>query len=83
MPTFIDHHERMELTPEMEQAFAERLRSGHRDEHGVKGINFFVTKDGGAYCLLEAPDREAVVRTHADGGTEIRADDVVEVRALV
>jgi uncharacterized protein DUF4242 len=83
MPTFIDHHERMELTPEMEKAFADRLRAGQADENGVKGLNLFLTKDGGAYCLLEAPDAEAVVRTHSDGGTEIRREDVVEVRALI
>jgi len=83
MPTYIDHHEKLELTPEMEQAFAERLRSGQTDENGVKGINMFLTKDGGAYCLLEAPDQDAIVRTHANGGTEIQRGDVVEVRALV
>jgi hypothetical protein len=83
MPTYIDHHDKMELTPEMEQVFAERLRSGRTDENGVKGINLFLTKDGGAFCLLEAPDAEAVVRTHADGGTKIHEGDVVEVRALI
>lgn len=83
MPTYIDHHEKFELTPELEQAFAARLRSGQPDENGVKGINMFLTNDGGAYCLLEAPDEDAVVRTHANGGTEIRRSDVVEVRLLV
>jgi hypothetical protein len=83
VPTYIDHHEKFEVTPELEQAFAERLRSGQPDENGVKGINMFLTKDGGAYCLLEAPDEDAVVRTHANGGTEIRRGDVVEVRLLV
>jgi hypothetical protein len=83
MPTYIDHHEKFELAPEMERAFAERLRSGRRDENGVKGINMFLARDGGAYCLLEAPDEDAVVRTHADGGTEIDRGDVIEVRALI
>jgi hypothetical protein len=83
MPTYIDHHERFDMTPEMEQAFADRLRSGQTDANGVKGINMFLTKDGGAYCLLEAPDEDAVVQTHAEGGTTIHRGDVIEVRALV
>jgi hypothetical protein len=83
MPTYIDHHDRFELTPEMERAFAERIRSGEADANGVKGINMFLANDGGAYCLLEAPDEDAVVRTHAAGGTRIDRRDVVEVRALV
>ncbi len=83
MPTYIDHHEHLALTPELEAAFAARIRAGETDANGVKGLNMFLTADGGAYCLLEAPDEDAVVRAHADGGTEIDRGDVVEVRALV
>ena len=83
MPTFIDHHESFETSPEMEAAIAEQIRSGQPNEHGVRGINMFLTAEGGAYCLMEAPDAEAVVKAHEPGGQTIRREDVVEVRSLV
>lgn len=83
MPTFLDHHETFETSPEKEAAIAEQIRSGRPTEDGVKGINMFLTADGGAYCLMEAPDAEAVVRAHEPGGQTVRREDVVEVRSLV
>lgn len=83
MPTFLDHHDTFETSPEKEAAIAEQIRSGRPTEDGVRGINMFLTADGGAYCLMEGPDAAAVVRAHEGGGQAIRLEDVVEVRALV
>jgi Protein of unknown function (DUF4242) len=82
MPTFLDHHAMPEPTPEMKEGMAERLRSGHVDEHGVKGLNVYLA-DGEAYCLTEGPDADAVVRSHAAVGVPIDRGDVVEVTPVV
>jgi len=78
MPTFLDHHAMPEPSPEMREGMASRLRAGTADEHGVTGLNVYVA-DGEAYCLTEAPDADAVVRSHDAMGILIRREDVVEV----
>ena len=62
MPKFIDHHEISDVAPEMAAAIGERIKAGEADEHGVKGLNVFLGKDGTAFCLSEAPDAGSVVR---------------------
>ena len=83
MPTYIDHHEMSDVSPEMATEIAERIKAGEVDEHGVKGLNVFVGKDGTAFCLSEAPDAEAVVRAHAAYGFELASSDVVEVDSVL
>ena len=84
MPKFIDHHAMTpNLPPEAAQGIAERIKSGQPDEHGVKGLNVFMGKDGTAFCLSEAPDANAVVKAHESAGFPISRSDVVEVEALV
>jgi len=82
MPTFLDYHAMSEPSPEMKEGMAERLRSGRIDEHGVKGLNVYLA-DGEAYCLTEAPDADAVVRSHEAVGVPIGRGDVVEVTPVV
>jgi hypothetical protein len=82
MPTFLDHHTMPEMTPEMREAMAERIRGGQPDENGAKAVNVYVA-DGEAYCLSEAPDAEAVVKAHQAAGVAVRRDDVVEVTPIV
>ena len=83
MPKFIDHHEMREMAPEMAEGIAERIKAGQPDEYGVKGLNVFVGKDGTAYCLSEAPDADAVVKTHEAFGLSLSRSDVVEVESVV
>jgi hypothetical protein len=82
MPTFLDHHGMPELTPEMKDAMAERIRSGRTDENGARAVNVYMA-GGEAYCLSEAPNAEAVVEAHEAAGVAIRREDVVEVTAIV
>jgi Protein of unknown function (DUF4242) len=82
MPTFLDHHAMPEMTPEMREAMAERIRGGQPDENGAKAVNVYVA-DGEAYCLSEAPDAEAVVKAHEAAGVAVRREDVVEVTPIV
>jgi Nickel responsive protein SCO4226-like len=82
MPTFLDHHAMPEPSPEMREGMASRLRAGAADEHGVTGLNVYLA-DGAAYCVTEAPDADAVVRSHEAVGVSIRREDVVEVRPVI
>ena len=82
MPTFLDHHAMPEMTPEMREAMAERIRGGQPDENGAKAVNVYVA-DGEAYCLSEAPDAAAVVKAHEAAGVAVRREDVVEVTPIV
>ena len=82
MPTFLDHHPMPPLSPEAQEGIAGKLRAGERDEHGVKGLNLYVSKDH-AYCLSDAPDAESVVAAHRALGFEIQPDAVVEVQPVL
>ena len=83
MPKFIDHHEMSDVAPEMAAAIGERIKAGEADEHGVKGLNVFLGKDGTAFCLSEAPDVESVVKAHRAYGFSLDSADVVEVQSVV
>ena len=83
MPKFIDHHEMSGVAPEMAAAIGERIKAGEADEHGVKGLNVFLGKDGTAFCLSEAPDAGAVVKAHQAYGFSLDSADVVEVQSVV
>jgi Protein of unknown function (DUF4242) len=82
MPTFIDHHAMPEPSPEMREGMASRLRAGAADEHGVTGLNVYLA-EGEAYCLTDAPDADAVVRSHEAVGVAIRREDVKEVSPVI
>jgi Protein of unknown function (DUF4242) len=82
MPTFIDHHAMPEPSPEMREGMASRLRAGAADEHGVTGLNVYLA-EGEAYCLTDAPDADAVVRSHEAFGVDIRREDVKEVSPVI
>jgi uncharacterized protein DUF4242 len=83
VPKFIDHHEMSDVAPEMAAAIGERIKAGEADEHGVKGLNVYLGKDGTAFCLSEAPDAEAVVKAHDAYGFSLDSADVVEVQSVV
>jgi Protein of unknown function (DUF4242) len=83
MPKFIDHHEMSELAPEARTGIAEKLRGGEPDEHGVRGLNVFIGKNGESFCLSEAPNAEAVKKAHEALGFSIAEGDIVEVESVV
>jgi hypothetical protein len=65
------------------EGIAERIKAGQADEHGVKGLNVFLGKDGTAFCLSEAPDAHAVIKAHESFGFSLDRTDVVEVQSVV
>ena len=83
MPKFIDHHPMSELAPEAKAGIAERIKAGEPDEHGVRGLNVFIGKNGESFCLSEAPNAEAVKKAHEAFGFELSDSDIVEVESVV
>jgi hypothetical protein len=83
MPKFIDHHEMRDVAPELAEGIAARIQADEADEHGVKGLNVFLGKDGSAFCLSEAPDADAVVKAHEAVGFPLSRSEVVEVESVV
>ncbi len=60
MPIFLDVHK----VPFKEENLRE-LVGAPMDEYGVSHVNLFYNKDAGVcFCLLDAPDTEAVIKHH-------------------
>ena len=68
MPTFMDYHDDLTLPQQAIDQIGQGSRDGVEDEFGVRQIELFHNPDGKVYCLLEAPDEEAVRRHHAAVG---------------
>jgi hypothetical protein len=65
MSRFMDYHDDLKLAPEAIEQIAQGTREGVSDEFGVRQIELYHNADGKVYCLLEAPDEDAVRRHHA------------------
>jgi L-rhamnose mutarotase len=58
------------------------LQDSPRDEFGVKHINLFYSEtEDKLFCLLDAPDQEAVMKHHEKAG--IKPDWITEVKTTV
>ena len=65
VPTFMDFHDDLQLPQQAIDQIGQGSRDGVADEFGVRQIELFHNPDGKVYCLLEAPDEEAVRKHHA------------------
>ena len=81
MPTFMDYHDDLKLPQEAVQSITEGTKRGDVDEFGVRQIDLFHNADGKVYCLLEAPDAEAVRKHHA--ALDVPCGEVHQVNALL
>ena len=73
MPTFIDRHSLAAVPSVIQRQMHLEATHGLLDPSGAKPVAHWV-EDGVIYCLLEAPDREAVCAHHACRG--LPCDDV-------
>jgi hypothetical protein len=80
MPKFMDFHEHLALPSEAIEQITQESRDGQTDEFGVHQVELFHNADGKVYCLLEAPDADAVRAHHAALGLE--CGEVHEVTGL-
>jgi hypothetical protein len=81
VPMYMDFHDDLKLPDWMVDRLAYATRAGTSDEFGVRQVDAFFNPEGKVYCLLEAPDEEAVRRYHTALGVE--CGDVHEVHSLV
>jgi len=75
MPRFLDSHKLKGIAEET----LKNLQNAPRDEFGVKHVNLLYNKaEDKLYCLLDAPNKEAVEKHHEKAG--IKCDWVTEVK---
>jgi hypothetical protein len=81
MPRFMDFHPDLKLPEEAIVQLTEETKDGKTDQFGVSQVELFHNSAGQVYCLLEAPDADAVRHHHAALGIE--CGDVHEVNGLL
>jgi hypothetical protein len=64
MPQFMDFHADLKLPDEAVQQIATDAKAGKSDQFGVRQVELFHNSGGQVYCLLDAPDAEAVRKHH-------------------
>ena len=70
MARFMDFHEDLKLPAEAIAQIADDTRNARADQFGVRQIELYPTANGKVYCLLEAPDEEAVRSHHEALGVD-------------
>jgi hypothetical protein len=64
MPTFMDYHDDLKLPGEAIDQITQETKDEKADQFGVRQVELFHNPDGKVYCLLEAPDADAVRKHH-------------------
>lgn len=81
MPQFMDFHDDLKLPDQAIQQITTDTKEQKSDEFGVRQVELFHNPDGKVYCLLEAPDAEAVRKHHEALG--VPCGEVHEVSGLL
>jgi hypothetical protein len=81
MPQFMDFHEDLKLPDQAIQQITQDTKDEKSDQFGVRQVELFHNPDGQVYCLLEAPDAEAVRKHHEALG--VPCGEVHEVSGLL
>ena len=81
MPKFMDFHDDLRLPQQAIDDIGDGARNGEVDQFGVRQVELFHNPDGKVYCLLEAPDEDAVRRHHA--ALDVPCGDVHRVDSLL
>jgi hypothetical protein len=70
MALFMDFHEHLPLAGDDIAQITDDARNERADQFGVRQVELYHNADGQVYCLLEAPDEEAVRKHHAALGVD-------------
>ena len=81
MARFMDYHDDLRLPREVVDQLRQETKDGKTDQFGVRQVELFHNEEGKVYCLLEAPDAEAVRQHHAALGVD--CGDVHQVSGLL
>lgn len=76
----IDSHKGTKLDDNMKKLELDAIRTGLKDEFGVRPLNVYYNDVGRAFCLTEAPSIEAVRKSHDKLG--VKCDEIVAVNCL-
>lgn len=80
MPLFMDFHPDLPLPAEVIDQLRDETKAQKYDQFGVRQVELYHNHDGQVYCLLEAPDAEAVRKHHEALG--LSCGDVHPVNSL-
>ncbi|MGC1183864.1 MAG: nickel-binding protein [Candidatus Dormiibacterota bacterium] len=80
MPQFMDYHPNLKLPQEAIADIARGARAKEADQFGVQQLDLYHNPDGHVYCLLEAPNAQAVRDHHAALG--VPCGDIHEVSRI-
>ena len=80
MPKFMDHHDDLPLPDEIIQNIRAGQVVGARDEFGVCQLDLYYNAEGTVFCLLDAPNADAVRKHHEAMGAP--CGDVHQIDAL-
>jgi hypothetical protein len=82
MARFLDHHTMPAMSAEQMKKLTEQIKamidSKKPDSFGVTQLNVFMAP-GEAWGYSDAPNAEAVVKSHASLGIKITVKDVIQV----
>jgi len=81
MPKFMDFHADLKLPKEAVDQIAADTKASKADQFGVRQVELFHNEHGQVYCLLEAPDAEAVRKHHEALG--VPCGEVHQVNGLL
>lgn len=77
----MDFHEDLKLPAEAIRQITTDTKEQNSDQFGVRQLELYHNAEGKVYCLLEAPDAEAVRRHHEALG--VPCGEVHEVTSLL
>jgi hypothetical protein len=80
MPKFIDHHAKVPPRPPEEIEMLKALvRERRVDAFGTRILQGYFTENGGGHCVCEAPDADAVIKSHEALGLPLKMGEIEEV----
>ena len=83
MAKFMDYHASLPpMPPEAMQEMKARVEGRQADQFGSKALTIYMGTGGQAYCLSEAPDADAVIKSHQAKGVPLGRSEIVEVTSL-
>jgi hypothetical protein len=77
----MDFHDDLKLPDEAIRQITQETKDRKSDEFGVRQVELFHNADGKVYCLVEAPNAEAVRSHHAALG--LTCGEVHEVSGVL
>ncbi len=93
MPNFIDHHgktqgarttlEMISKAQQMLQQLRADIAARRADRFGVTPVNCYRSPTGEWWCVTEAPDADAVIKSHEAHGLKLTRYDVIPITPIV